>query len=59
MKVSDIAKCPTVQDNVHESMYRSFQILDKVKYWLREGMPTKLVLELIDEMEGKDETVSK
>ena len=38
---------------VHESIFRSFHILEKVKILLERGTPTKVVLELIDEMEEK------
>lgn len=38
----------------HESLFRSYQILEKVKIYLRGGMPGEFVYELIETMEGKE-----
>ena len=38
----------------HESVLRSYQLLQKVTHWLKEGMPGPLVLELLSEMEAAD-----
>jgi len=35
----------------HESVFRSYHILEKVKYLLNEGTSNAVVLELIEEME--------
>ena len=56
MRIIDIAKMPTVITKVsgngmHESLLRSFQILEKTKELLVKGTPTKVVLMLIEEME--------
>jgi len=46
--------CSTEQSRfprVHESLFRSYQILEKVKYLLEKGTAPLVVSELIDEME--------
>lgn len=35
----------------HESILRAWNILKEVKYLLREGVPPKVLLELIEDME--------
>lgn len=57
MKIHEIREMPTTVtrdtgNGVHESVLRAYQILQKVQYWLREGVPTKIVLELIEEMDA-------
>ena len=52
MKWRDIAKLPTVDSKIHESIFRSYNILDKVKHYLEQGCPAKLILELIKETES-------
>lgn len=58
MLISDIRKRPTTVTDipdrcvgVHESCLRAYQILQKVKYLFAEGVPLKIVLELVKEME--------
>lgn len=51
MRLSDIAKIPTTVNKVHESVYRSYHILNKVADLLHKGTPAQVVLELIAEMQ--------
>lgn len=37
-------------DKIHESIFRSYHALEATKRYLREGVPAKIVLELIAEM---------
>jgi hypothetical protein len=48
-----IAKLPTVSTdaNEHESITRAYQILNKIKDYLKRGCPYDIILELIDEAE--------
>lgn len=62
MKMLEVRTMPTVYDftdskavRVHESCFRSFQILGKVKELLGQGTPGSVVLELIELMESKPE----
>lgn len=52
LKLFAVRDCPTVIDGKHESLTRSFQILRRVKYLLKEGVPQKVILEIIDELES-------
>ena len=52
MKIKEIMDYPEIVDNVHESVYRSFQILEKVKYYLSKNVPPEIVLEIIEEMQN-------
>lgn len=52
MKLFEIAKVPTVVDQSHESVLRSYHILQKVKIYLQEGVPPKVILEIIAELES-------
>ncbi|HHT9145634.1 MAG TPA: hypothetical protein ACFYD4_08140 [Candidatus Wunengus sp. YC61] len=59
MKIYLIRQLPTCIDSIpersngiHESVLRSYNILEKTKAYLKEGVPPKVVLELIDEMEA-------
>ena len=36
-------------DRVHESMLKSYQVLEKVKDYLKRGVPADVILELIEE----------
>lgn len=44
------AGAPTV--GFHESLLRSFHVVEKVKELAAEGVPSKVILELVDEMTG-------
>lgn len=64
MSIIEINKVPTVvsKDNLgenstgaHESILRSYNIVMKVKDLLRRKVPADVVLELIEEMESKQE----
>jgi hypothetical protein len=59
VRLQDIQKIPTCVDaipagakGVHESVLRAYQILERVKDYLRRGVPGDVTLELIKEMEG-------
>lgn len=53
-----VTEVPSDCIGVHESLLRAYMILEKVKYYLRCDVPTKIVLELIDEMEQKPEPLT-
>lgn len=60
MRISDIREMDTCVDKipfgargVHESCLRSYNILTQVKCYLLKNVPNDVILELIDEMEGK------
>ena len=48
MNVLDIAQMPTVINNNHESLYRCYHTLDKVKGLLEIGTPPDVILEIIE-----------
>lgn len=39
---------PVQSRGVHESMLKSYQVLQKAKDWLRQDVPGSVVLEMID-----------
>ena len=43
------------KQSCHESLLRGFQILQKVKDWLKRGVPADVILELVEEMEHAPE----
>jgi len=57
MKIHEIKEMPTSTDqlekhkNYHESCFRSYQILQKVKEWLEYDTPPKVIKEIIEELE--------
>lgn len=49
---SELCRLPNDPDpKIHESVFRSYQILEKVKELMDLGTPSAVVRELIDEME--------
>lgn len=52
MKLLEIAQFPTCINNHHESTLRSYQLLQKVTEYLRAGVPNKVILDLINEVES-------
>jgi len=44
---------PTVYNNVHESVYRAYSILEIVKEWCEKGIPPDVILTWIEYLEGK------
>jgi len=52
MKLFEIAKIPAVINQTHESALRSYHILQKVKNYLHDGVPPKVILEIIAELES-------
>ena len=51
MKLFEIVNIPTVVENNHESVLRSYHILQKVKDYLQDRVPHKVILEIIVELE--------
>jgi hypothetical protein len=51
MKIQDIRWMPTVIDNRHESLYRSYHLLEKVKEMITRGDSKETILEAIALME--------
>jgi hypothetical protein len=49
-KITEIAKYPTVISKVHESVYRSYQILLLVERLLLDGTPPEVVSQIISEL---------
>lgn len=47
-KLSELVDKPTVVDNNHESLYRSYWILHQIHDWLGRGMPAEIAVEMID-----------
>ncbi len=45
--LKEIAKFPTVIDNNHESLYRSYQILNQVLNMLERGDSQETILEVV------------
>ena len=52
MKIIEILKMPTVDNKIHESIFRCYHILEKVEYYLACDVPRFIILELIEEMKG-------
>ena len=50
MKLSEIRQMPTVRDHVHESVYRAHHILDKVVELLKDETPTKVIVEIVEDL---------
>ena len=42
---------PTTYDNVHESVFRSYHILEKVKELIEQKTPAYVMIELINDMQ--------
>ncbi len=59
--INEISFLPTTireaSGNTHESIMRAWNILEKVKDYLRRGVPQDVILELISDMEGKPSSV--
>ena len=51
MDIKTISELPTCVNNIHESVLRAYQILERTKEFLRKGVPSDIILELIEEME--------
>ena len=45
--IQQIRKTPVIVDNIHESLFRSSQMLNYVKVLLELGTPTEVILEII------------
>jgi hypothetical protein len=56
MTIREIMKKPTIVDNVHESIYRSYDLLEKVKTMLIRGDNQKTILEIIEHIESVGRT---
>lgn len=51
--LEQIRNMPTVIDGNHESLYRAYHVLDKVKEWLRLRTNQDVILELVEHLEAK------
>jgi hypothetical protein len=51
MTIEDIKNTQTVYKNVHESLYRSYQTLEKVKVMLNRKDSVETILEVIEHIE--------
>lgn len=49
--ILDVARMPNAIDGIHASVFRSDQTLALVRSWLYEGVPAKVVLELMAHIE--------
>lgn len=57
---SDLASMPGERfDNVHESIFRSYAILQYTKYLLSQGTPPHIVLEIIEDIEEFDSAIKE
>ena len=54
MRIADIKDNHTVYKDVHESIYRSYQILEYVKEMLARGDSSKTILDIIQHIEKTD-----
>jgi hypothetical protein len=52
MTLQEIRECPTVVNRCHESVLRSFHILDKIKHLLANGVPASCILEIVEDLES-------
>ena len=59
MRIQEILDMPTVLNNTHESSYRVYHALERVKSLLEHGVPNDVILELIEEMDSKYGTTDK
>ena len=55
MKVSEIRKMPTLHENIHESIFRSFQTLQHVKYMLKRKDSVETISDVIEFIEHKEQ----
>lgn len=49
MEIKDIKNQDTTHGNIHESVYRCYHVLEKVRYWLQKKVPAEMILEYIEE----------
>jgi hypothetical protein len=54
--INKIMQFPTVHNNTHESAFRSYQILEYVKWMLEQNTPAPVILSIIKALQvaGKD-----
>lgn len=50
--LAELLKMPTVVNNLHESLFRSYHTLDLVCYLLAQEVPHKVILELIENIKN-------
>ena len=53
MKCFDIRRLPTSLDMTHESVYRSYHILEKVVELLNKETPPAVILEIIEDLRSE------
>lgn len=58
MTTTEIKEFPSVYANIHESVFRSYQLLQKVKEMVGRGDSKETILEIISEVEGEQERVN-
>lgn len=54
--IQHIQKKPIVHENIHESIFKSYHILEKVVRYLELNTPNEVILELIAEMKWTNKT---
>ena len=50
MKISEIKKLPTVIGNNHESLFKHYHTLEKVREMLERGDSNETIIEIINEL---------
>jgi hypothetical protein len=50
MTIQALMRMPTTIDNIHESVYRSYNTLRYVEHLLEAGTPAPIILELLREI---------
>lgn len=58
MWVSKLREVMEGTTGLHESLFRSYHLLQKVKELLRAGVPAELLLEIIEDLEEDEQSVS-
>lgn len=58
MQISDILKQPTSIGKNHESLYRSYHILEYVEHLLKENTPPSVILEIIAHLRTQPRAVN-
>jgi len=52
MNISKVCNQPTINDDVHGSIYRLYHILNKVLALLKAGTPTTVIFEIVDDIQA-------
>lgn len=51
MNINEVKQKHTTYQDIHESIFRCYGILEIVKKWLKQGVPAETILELIEYLE--------